>query len=434
MIYDYDIVEINNEDNLVLYISLDNEFAKLKSKVKKNKLKEIVDNFIKDNNIKFKGNKIKIVLGGFLLGTLLLAGKDLKLNETNSNIIPNNSYSLVWSDDLYLTTYEEQPLEVVEELNEEVVVENNQDDIVVKNNKTYELPKKSIIVNENNDTEQSIEVNEVKENETIENNTYVTIKRKNGTILNLELEEYLIGVVGAEMPASFNIEALKSQAIIARTYTLKALERNKTLTADESTQSFKDSNELKGMWGSNYDKYYNKIKECVDSTKGIYLTYNGSIIDAVYHSTSNGMTEDASNVWSGGEPYLIPVESIYDSSNKSYQKDVFMTYEEVSSKLNMDISSNTEFNVLTRTSGNRVGTIKIDNQEFRGVDIRNRLGLRSADFIIQKVDEGINITTFGYGHGVGLSQYGANGYANHGYNYEQILKHYYTGINFNYKN
>ena len=272
--------------------------------------------------------------------------------------------------------------------------------------------------------EPIIKKQEIKE----DNKNYITIKRSNGLITNLEIEEYVIGVVGAEMPASFDEEALKAQAVIARTYAVSSLNKGKILTDNSSTQNYKDNEELKKMWGNNYNKYYQKVKNAVDDTKGIYLTYNGQIIDAVYHSTSNGQTENAKYVWGTSKPYLVSVDSTYDTSNKSFNYEKFIAYADLSKKLNMEINFDTNFNIISKTAGNRIDKIQINDKTYTGVELRNLLGLRSADFEITKEENGINFKTKGYGHGVGLSQYGANGMAKAGYNYQEILTHYYTGV------
>ena len=160
----------------------------------------------------------------------------------------------------------------------------------------------------------------------------------------------------------------------------------------------------------------------------MYLTYNGKYIEAVYHSTSNGYTEDSKNVWGNAFPYLVSVESEYDSLNPSFIKQKNISYEELSNKLNMSINKETTFSILSKTSGNRVDNIEIGGKTYKGVDLRNILGLRSADFDVEKKEEGVVFTTRGYGHGVGLSQYGANGMAKNGYSYVEILKHYYKGV------
>ena len=230
------------------------------------------------------------------------------------------------------------------------------------------------------------------------------------------------------MPASFNMEALKAQAVVARTYALKTINTGKILTDDVKTQTFKDNDELKKIWGSNYDTYFNKVKSAVLSTKGEYLTYNGTIIDAVYHSTSNGKTENAKNVWGNSVPYLISVDSMYDNLNPSYEKTTFVSYTDISNKLKLEVNGDTTIKLVGVTEGDRVSYINILDRTFTGVEFRNILGLRSADFDIEKTDLGLNIITRGYGHGVGMSQYGANGMAKAGINYKEILKHYYYGI------
>ncbi|MBR6113235.1 MAG: stage II sporulation protein D, partial [Bacilli bacterium] len=303
-------------------------------------------------------------------------------------------------------------------------------------NTTLNETKKETSNNEVNNTTNSSttkQENKIEEETKIEeqNKTYVNVKRSNGQVLTLELEEYVVGVVAAEMPAAFHEQALMAQSVIARTYALKAIQKGQVLTDNESTQSYKSNDELKLKWGSSYNTYYNKIKNAVSSTEGIYLTFNGTYIEAVYHSTSNGRTEDSSNVWGNSFPYLVSVESEYDSLNPSFISEKTITYQELSSKLGIDINTDTEFNIISKTSGNRVETLQIDGKDYNGVQFRNLLALRSADFDITKTDTGITFTTRGYGHGVGLSQYGANGMAKAGYSYEQILKHYYKGVTIN---
>ena len=229
------------------------------------------------------------------------------------------------------------------------------------------------------------------------------------------------------MPASFNIEALKAQAVVARTYALKTIKNNKILTDTVSTQVYKDNNELKKLWGLDFEKYYNKIKNAVENTKGLVITYNNQLIDAVYHSTSNGMTEEASYVWNYSIPYLKSVSSEYDKNASSYKRTISFTYDKISKIIDTNIDKNTEF-ILERNNSNRVTNVKINNITISGTTFRNLLSLRSTDFIINTNENDITITTYGYGHGVGMSQYGANGMANNGFNYKDILSHYYTNV------
>ena len=433
IINNYFIKKVYNEEILYLDISFEEEFAKLNSKNKKEKLDKILSDFIKKNKIKFKGVTVALMAGTMIIGYVTF-------NKPNSSYTINNL-------DKYTTnvveTYKlkENNLKEVNENNQETKVEKvNNNKINKDNNITNKVKETNKVVNNQNEIKKDniskeIEVKEaakeeIKENNTKINdsNTYITIKRKSGLITNIEIEEYVIGVVGAEMPVSFNEETLKAQAIIARTYAVNVLNKGNILTDNSSTQNYKDNEELKKLWGSNYDKYYNKIKKAVNDTKGIYLTYDGKIIDAVYHSTSNGQTEESKYVWGTSKPYLVSVDSPYDVTNKSFNYEKFLSYSEISKKLNMEIDENLSFEILSYTTSKRIDKIKINNKVFSGVELRNLLGLRSTDFELNLQDDGIIFKTKGYGHGVGLSQYGANGMAKAGSNYEEILLHYYKGV------
>lgn len=407
MITRYEIIKNDNEERLLLYLDYNYEFSKIPSEDKKT-LEQRIIKYIKDNKILFSGTTITLIVGGIIIGNIYL-----------KEPIENNKL---------------EKQEIVEEINavetEEKLIEEKEEkitDIEVKEEIKEETVEKDISSKEEIDNNNSTEESPVKE-EYIDNNIYVTIRRSNGEYLTLELEEYIIGVVGYEMPASFNIEALKSQAVIARTYALKSLSINKTLTDDYTTQGYKSNVELQSLWQGNYQHYYNKIRDAVLSTKGEYLTYNGDYIDAVYHSTSNGKTESSSNVWGTYYPYLVSVDSSYDIVNPSFKKETFLSYQDITNKLNIPVDYNTNIEVASYTISNRAETIKIGENLIKGVDFRNKLGLRSTDIEIIKDENGIVFITKGYGHGVGLSQYGANGFANNGYTYKDILRHYYTGV------
>ena len=425
MINSYEIKKINGEERLFLYFDYNFEFSKFGTKKQKEELIDKVNKYIIDNNINFKGTIISIMVGGLLAGNLIFNRPKID-NVLDDNVIPK----VVEVDKLlYVPEIEIPKDDASVEKSDDIktnVVETPQ---LVKKNTTTKTNQKSNTTSSSNTNDSNIETSkETPKEELIDNNTYVKVKRKNGTVETIELEEYLVGVVSAEMPALFHEEALKAQSVVARTYTLKAISSGKTLTDTESTQSYKDINELKSMWGSNFNNYYNKIKSCVISTKGYYLTYNGRYIEAVYHSTSNGKTEDAKNVWNNAYPYLVSVDSPYDSLNPSFKYEKNFTYEELTNKLGITINNETNFNILGQTSGDRVSYIEINDEKYSGVKFRNLLGLRSADFDIEKYDTYIKITTRGYGHGVGMSQYGANGMAKNGYEYADILRHYYKGV------
>ena len=258
----------------------------------------------------------------------------------------------------------------------------------------------------------------------------VTIKNNETTEeKELELEEYIIGVVAGEMPASFEVEALKAQAIAARSYAMNKVNSSKKtydLVTDVSNQVYITQDEMKEKWQSEYDYYYNKIKDAVLETKGLVMKYNDEIISAYYFAMSNGSTEDVSLVFGESKDYLQSVDSSWDENVKNFTVETNITKEEFCKKL--DISCNDIIiNNIKRSETKRVNEITINNKTFKGTEVRSILNLRSTDFNIE-INESIKITTKGYGHGVGMSQYGANEMAKNGSTYEEILKHYYNNI------
>ena len=208
---------------------------------------------------------------------------------------------------------------------------------------------------------------------------------------------------------------------------MKSLQIGRKLTDSTSTQVYKDNNQLRNLWGKDYDRYYQRIYDAVTSTGNICVYYNGNYIDAVYHSTSNGYTEDAVNVWGNRIPYLQTVASTWDQNVSSYLKIITKEESDIISILGLDNLD--EIQILERNNSGRVEKVQIGNKIFSGVELRNMLGLRSTDFEIIKDNNIITITTKGYGHGVGMSQYGAKGMAEQGYSYREILNHYYTNVN-----
>lgn len=440
MINGYTIRKVSGQDVLYLFFDFNYEFSSFDFMAKREEIHDVVRNFIRDHNIIFKGATIALVSGGILFGSINLSTPsfsqvamnnnvsieekvdDSKSNDVvkiedvkDNNSILTNNISSVSHDEIIST---DSPSIVVDSKSDTVVnnVSSNTSDTV--NNESTSEP----VVN--NSIPEPI--NEV--SEPVDNNIYVSVRRSDGRVISLELEDYVTGVVGAEMPALFNSEALKAQAVIARTYALKANSVGRVLSDNESTQSYKDNSELASIWGGNYSSYYSRIKDAVNSTSGIYLTYDGNYIEAVYHSTSNGKTEDSSNVWGNYYPYLVSVDSIYDNGNPSFSVSKSFSYSDLSSRLGINVNNSSEFNILGYTIGGRVSSISIDGVEFSGVSFRSMLGLRSADFDIVKNDDYVVITTRGYGHGVGMSQYGANGMGKAGYSYRDILFHYYPGV------
>ena len=265
-------------------------------------------------------------------------------------------------------------------------------------------------------------------------NKYVRVKRNStGTIEKVPFEEYIIGVVAGEMPASFDIEALKAQAVAARSYVLTKMIQNRNYDYDVvdtiSNQVYLDDNILRKNWGSNYDTNISRIKDAVISTRGKYLTYNGEVVNAFFFSTSVGKTENCVDIFGGNLPYLVSVDSSWDEEvspvfavEKKYTLNDFYEY------LKLPYDDIVNIDILDTTSTGRIKKILINNKEFTGSEVANLLSLRSAFFEINQEADEVIINTKGYGHGVGMSQYGALGMAKHGYNYEEILKHYYTNV------
>lgn len=254
----------------------------------------------------------------------------------------------------------------------------------------------------------------------------------NGNIIEIPLEEYIMGVIAGEMPLSFEEEALKAQAVAARSYVLKKISQNYKNEYDVVdtvlNQVYLDDETLKNKWQDTYYEKIEKIKRIVLDTKGEYLTYNGEVIEAFFFSTSTGYTENCEEVFIEALPYLRSVESHYDEISPVYETQSIFSLNEFYQKLNLKYSDLININILKTTSTGRIKKIKINDKEFTGSEVASKLQIRSNFFEIKQNGNQVIVNTKGYGHGVGMSQYGANGMAKEGYNYEQILKHYYTGV------
>ena len=269
--------------------------------------------------------------------------------------------------------------------------------------------------------------------------------------LTLDLEEYLKGVVAAEMPANFHLEALKAQAIAARTVTLQRLvifggkgcrwDKTADFSDDPAeVQAWLDERQLREKWGRNYNRNWRRICHAVDATRGLIVTYQGQPIDAVFHSTSGPRTENAADVWGRDFPYLRSVVCPYDKHSPRYRQTVRMTIQELGRQMGVKLSrgvltgavpatSSSEGILVTeRSASGRVKRIRVGGRLFRGEELRRRLGLRSTQLTIIDNAGHVEIETIGYGHGVGLCQYGADGMATQGYRFREILKYYYTGV------
>ncbi|WP_445488856.1 stage II sporulation protein D [Niallia sp. 03133] len=258
------------------------------------------------------------------------------------------------------------------------------------------------------------------------------------TIEKVDLDEYVLGVVSCEMPADFKPEALKAQALTARTYIVKKLESGGVSKLPDGAvvddtindQVFKSKDELRKLWkASEYNWKIKKIEEAVAATSGKILTYDGKPIDATFFSTSNGYTENSSAIWPNALPYLTSVASPWDKNSPKYNGKKVLSIGEFEQKLGVNISNSKEIGSITeRTAGNRVAKVNINGKILTGSEIREKLDLKSTDFKWVRKGNEIVITTEGYGHGVGMSQYGANGMAAEGKTYKEIVKHYYKGV------
>lgn len=293
----------------------------------------------------------------------------------------------------------------------------------------------------------SADTNEVKEKTVYDYKQYNTIKllhAKTKKIEEIPLDEYLYGVVSAEMPASFEKEALKAQAVVARTYTIYKIANNdkkhdRADICDDSNccQAWISKEDRLDKWEEEVrEEYWNKIVDAVDDTQGKIVTYGGKPINAFFHANSGGTTEAPINVWGGtGYPYLQTVvtngEDLYTQYHSSltvFKEEFIEKIEEEHSDFKIDFSRKDCIKVKEYTEGNRVKTIKIGNLELSGVEIRNIFKLRSANFKISIEGDNIKFEVIGYGHGVGMSQTGADSLAKEGKSYEEILHHYYTNV------
>lgn len=265
-----------------------------------------------------------------------------------------------------------------------------------------------------------------------ENKLSVRVKKEDESIIEIPFEEYIIGVLAGEMPAKFELEALKAQAVAARSYVLKKMENNNNdydVVDTVMNQVYLDESKLKEKWKNKYEENYNKIKNAVELTQGEYLVYDDEIVEAFFFSTSTGKTENVEEVFSETLPYLRSVDSTWDSEvSPVFSETNTINIEEFYKKLELNYSDDFNIEILETTSTGRIKKLKINDIEMNGNDFTKKLGLRSNYFTITKLENNVLITTKGYGHGVGMSQYGAQAMALKGYKYDEILKYYYQNV------
>ena len=277
-----------------------------------------------------------------------------------------------------------------------------------------------------------------------EYNNIKVLHTQSGEVEELPLDEYLYGVVSAEMPASYEIEALKAQATVARTYTIYQIQNNgdkhqgaNICDSYACCQAWIAKDERFSKWEeSERESNWQKIVQAVNETTGKIITYENQPINAFFHSNSGGITESSVNIWGGIEyPYLKSVETSGEDSYSQYSSEVSFGKEELIDKLketheNIQIDWNEENSIQIQeyTESGRVRTIKFGNISIAGTEARTILGLKSTNFVISYQDDRIIFSVTGYGHGVGMSQTGADSLAKQGNAYGEIIKHFYTGV------
>ncbi len=265
------------------------------------------------------------------------------------------------------------------------------------------------------------------------------LSKSEGKIYHTDLENYLVGVVAAEMPANFEIDALKAQTIAARTLAVQRLKRfggrgcghypGVDFCDDPSeNQAWQSVSELKTKWGEDFPRLYAKISRAVRGTSGIIMTYHKKPIDALFHSTCGVGTADASEIWHHQVPYLQGVNCGFDSQSPRYMSQIKYSWSELARRLQIPLSRLKTIRIRQRSSRGRVLWISVDKSLYSGENFRKALALNSTCFTCSASRNDVTFNTIGYGHGVGMCQYGANGMAKQGYTYLQILYHYYQGI------
>ncbi len=276
--------------------------------------------------------------------------------------------------------------------------------------------------------------------------TFRVYNHKTDTVETIPAADYIKRVVAAEMPASYHAEALKAQAVAAHTYALN-MQLRQTVSPDEAlkgadistdpstNQSYMSIDELKAFYGDRFDANYKKISDAVDAVIDKVIVYDNEPIAAAFHAISGGMTEDAANIWGGSLPYLQPVLSDGDLLSPDYETKTELSDSDVKAKLSAGFGNLTFSDdptgwivIQTLTESKSVKEVSVCGQTVSGNDLRAALGLPSACFSVQYANGIFTFVTKGKGHGVGMSQYGADYLARQGKTYDEILKYYYNGV------
>ncbi len=264
---------------------------------------------------------------------------------------------------------------------------------------------------------------------------------KTNDVSMVNIEEYLVGVLAAEMPAAYEPDALMAQAVAARSYILSKMD---AVNSDHSNATIcTDPNHCKG-WISKEESFakwkpeerkenWKKLQKVVTATRGEYMIYDDEVVEAFFFATSGGKTENSEDVWSTSLPYLRSVESPEDENGTNYRSTAVFTFNEFYSRIspyagNFPKGGAPSISAPRRTEGGSIAEITVCGKTFRGSEIRSIFGLKSANFTVTVLDDKVRFDVVGYGHGVGMSQTGANEMAKNGKKYTEILQHYYTNI------
>jgi len=261
------------------------------------------------------------------------------------------------------------------------------------------------------------------------NHFYITVYRsETSEFQQIELERYLIGVVAAEMPALFELDALRAQAVAARTYAMRILAHQDYILDTVMHQVFLDDDQLRARWGNDFNTHFATIEAAVTSTRGIVLEYDGELITPMFFAMSSGATENSEDVFHAERPYLRSVASTGYEDRADFAVQELFTIEELQEAFDDGTITEDNISVLGYSEGGNVDTVRIGADTYTGREVREILGLRSASFSINNDRRGITFTTYGHGHGVGMSQHGANVMAQNGYDYVEILQHFYQNV------
>lgn len=268
------------------------------------------------------------------------------------------------------------------------------------------------------------------------NETINVFNHETNTTYTMSMDDYLTGVVAAEMPAAFETDALKAQAVAARTYTMykqSSTDHEADVCTDHThCQAYLSEEQMRTNWGDAYEFYLDKIKSCVQDTKGEILTYNNEPILAVFHSMGGGQTQSSGDVWGSQLPYLVSVPSPGEDVASNYHSTLTVSFEEFAKTVkasypNAEIESFLDVSVPTLSESGHVKSVLIGKISIAGTEIRRMFNLRSTKFTLSFSEGNVTFNVTGYGHGVGMSQYGANAMAKEGKTYKEILSHYYQG-------